>query len=360
MNIIRYLCLLGALAGLLAGPPALAQDNYAAQQVERQRTQPLNNAPLWKEVRSGQPNVTTVRGVDTGVLIQSGGQTWRALRNGPITLYGGIVFCAMLVGLAVFYKARGEIKLSEPPAGRQVQRFSGVERAAHWAVAGSFCILAVTGLITLFGKYVLLPLFGYTLFAIVAQVSKYIHNFVGPVFLLSIIWMFVLFVRDNVWQPVDALWIRKAGGLFSGEHVPSYRFNFGEKTWFWLGVVFLGLAVSATGLILNFPNFQQGREVMQIANIIHVTGALIVITLSLAHIYIGTVGMEGALDSMRSGYVDEVWAKEHHEYWYDEAKRRGEGADAAAPGTAAPAGTPMKGGAPVAGVSAKIPGGAQT
>jgi formate dehydrogenase subunit gamma len=41
---------------------------------------------------------------------------------------------------------------------------------------------------------------------------------------------------------------------------------------------------------------------------------------SLGHIYMGTLGMAGAYDAMRTGYVDEEWAREHHEYWYNEIK----------------------------------------
>lgn len=317
---IQCLCLCAGLS-LLAAPPLQAAEDYASEQVKRQTEQPLNNAPIWKEVRSGQQNYTSIRGVDTGVLINPAGQTWRALRNGPITLYGGLVFCLFVVGLGAFYVLRGKITLSEPKTGRLIERFNSTERIAHWSLAITFCILMATGLVMLFGKYVLLPIFGYSLFSVLAQICKNIHNFVGPLFLLSVLVFIVLFIRDNVWKPIDALWIRKAGGLFSGEHVPSYRFNFGEKTWFWLGVVLLGLLVSASGLVLNFPNFEQGRLLMMQANVVHLVSALVIMTLSLAHIYIGTIGMEGALDGMKTGYVDETWAKEHHELWYDEAKR---------------------------------------
>ena len=315
-RVLWMVCVLGALLG---GTTSVAAGPAAAEQAQRQQSQPLNNAPVWREVRSGEQHVTNIKGVDTGVLIQSGGQTWRTLRNGPITLYGGIALCAMVVLLAVFFRLRGPIMLSGEKTGRMIERFSVLERTAHWSMAISFCVLAASGLVMLFGKHVLLPVFGYTLFSVVAVVCKNVHNFVGPLFIMSVLVFIVLFVRDNVWQSIDALWIRKAGGLLSGEHVPSYRFNFGEKTWFWLGVVGLSLLVGVSGLVLNFPNFGQGRFVMQGANIIHVTGALVVMTLSLAHIYIGTIGMEGALDGMKTGQVDEAWAKEHHELWYDEA-----------------------------------------
>jgi formate dehydrogenase subunit gamma len=318
----RLLCCVAALCALPATPAMAADAAAASEQALRAQSQPLNNAPVWREVRSGDAHHTTVKGVDAGVLIQSSGQTWRALRNGPVMLYGGLALCAMLLLLAAFFKLRGPIKLSGSKTGKLIQRFNTVERAAHWSMAISFCVLAVSGIVMLFGKHVLLPVFGYSLFSTVAAVCKNVHNFVGPLFILSVLVFIVLFIRDNVWQAIDALWIRKAGGLLSGEHVPSHRFNFGEKTWFWLGVVGLSTLVGISGLVLNFPNFEQGRSVMQIANVVHLVGSLLVMTLSLAHIYIGSIGMEGALDSMKTGYVDETWAKEHHELWYDEAVRR--------------------------------------
>lgn len=321
------------VAALLASAPVPAADAPQAGQAQ----QTHNSAPLWREVRSGEPAFTTVRGVETGVLIQSGGETWRELRNGPITLYGGILLCVVVVAIAIFFKVRGRITLHGRPTGRLIERFNSLERAAHWGMAVTFVILALSGLTLLFGKHVLLPVFGYTLFSWLAVLCKNLHNFVGPLFLLSIVASFFIFVKDNVWQAADADWIAKAGGLFSGRHVPSWRFNFGEKTWFWIGVVLLGLTVSATGLIMDFPNFEQGRGMMQTANIIHAIGAILFICLSLGHIYIGTIGMEGALESMRSGYVDETWAREHHEYWYNEVKQRTAEPAKTAPGKTAAA-----------------------
>lgn len=322
---------------LLGVAPALAADAPQQAQPQTQAKQSHNLSPTWREVRSGQPAFTTVRGVETNVLIQSGGETWREIHNGPITLYGGILLCVVVVAIAIFFKIRGPIKLHDRPTGRLIERFSSFERVAHWSMAGSFVILALSGLTLLFGKHVLLPLFGYSLFSWLAVVCKNLHNFVGPLFLLSIVASFFIFVKDNVWQAADAEWIAKAGGLFTGRHVPSWRFNFGEKTWFWIGVVFLGLTVSATGLIMDFPNFEQGRGLMQTANVIHAVGAILFIGLSLGHIYIGTLGMEGALESMRTGYVDETWAREHHEYWYREAKHQAADPEKSASGTPAAA-----------------------
>ena len=106
---------------------------------------------------------------------------------------------------------------------------------------------------------------------------------------------------------------------------------------FWFGVVFLGLAVSISGLIMDFPNFGQTRDALQTVNIIHAVSALLFVCLMLGHIYIGTIGMEGAYAAMRTGQVDETWAKEHHELWYNQARQQpaeptkaGQGSTAAA------------------------------
>ncbi|MBK6805807.1 MAG: formate dehydrogenase subunit gamma [Betaproteobacteria bacterium] len=296
------------------------QADLAKAQAAQQLSQPLNNQPVWQEVRSGTQQYTSLPGRETSVLIQPEGQTWRAVRNGQASVYGGWLLVVVVLSIAAYYWRRGSIPLSEPPTGRKVRRFTTGERVIHWATAIAFVALAVSGLVILFGKNVLLPLIGYTLFSWLALLAKNLHNFVGPVFVVCTILMFLAFVRDNVWQQGDAEWIRKGGGLLKGEHVPSHRFNFGEKSWFWFGVVFLGIVVGVSGLVLNFPNFEQTRATMQIANIVHLVAAIVFICLSLGHIYMGTVGVDGALESMRSGYVDETWAKEHHEYWYNDIK----------------------------------------
>jgi formate dehydrogenase subunit gamma len=321
-----------------ADVPRAAEGQSA--QVQRQQTQPQNNAPVWRDIRSGDINAyqtTQVRGIETAILVQTEGEIWRRIRNGPITVYGGWLIVLAFLALGLFYWRKGEIKLHEPKTGRVIVRFTPWERLVHWATAISFVILAVSGIIMLFGRYVVLPATGYTIFSTLAIIAKNLHNFVGPLFIVCAVLIFFTFVRDNMWRAYDWNWMRKFGGLLSGEHVPSGRFNAAEKLWFWFGVLVLGLIVGASGLVLDFPNFGQGRETMQIANVIHAIAAVIFMAASLGHIYIGTIGMEGAYDSMRHGTVDETWAKEHHEYWYQqEMAARGR----AAPGMAAPKAAP--------------------
>jgi formate dehydrogenase subunit gamma len=334
MSNLSRLCLAVVLS-LFAGF-SVAQSPEQQQQ-ERQLTQPGNNAPVWREVRSGQENYTTARGVEAGVLVQSAGETWRQIRNGPVTFYGGWLVIAVLLIIAALYFAKGPVRLHDRPTGRLIQRFSTVEQVVHWCTAISFCVLGLSGLIMLFGKHVLLPVFGYTLFGWLAALSKNLHNFVAPFFILAVLVMVLMWLRDNLPRAYDWQWFRKAYGFFMrGEHIPSGRFNAGEKGWFWFGVVGLSIVVSWTGVILLFPNFEQTRAVMQDAWIWHASAALIYIAMSLGHIYMGTIGVEGAYGNMRSGYTDETWAREHHSIWYDEVKSR----RSAAPGGAVPAGAP--------------------
>ena len=304
----------------LGSAPVMAQAAPVAAQVERQQTQPLNNAPVWREVRSGEEHFTTVRGPETGVLIQTEGQTWRQWRNGPISFYGGILLLLVPSAIALFFLVKGAIKLHEVPTGRTMQRFSTFERIVHWGTAITFVVLGITGIMILFGKHIIEPVFGNAALGGLLWAGKNVHNYLGPVFLLFTVLMILAYARDNIWHPTDSVWIRKAGGLASGEHVPSGRFNFGEKTWFWIGVTFLGLIVAGSGLVMDFPNFGQTRATMQLANIVHGISAILLIALSLGHIYMGTIGVEGAYQSMKTGYVDETWAREHHRFWYDEVK----------------------------------------
>ena len=330
--------------------PALgAADAGAQQQRQRSVEQPGNNAPVWREVRSGESNYTSIPGREAGVLVQpqarfpgqdtmtTAGEAWRKFRNGPVTFAGGWLLVVALVGIAAFYFFKGPLKLHEPPTGRLMQRFSLAERWAHWAMAISFCVLAVTGLVILFGKHVLLPILGHQLFAWLTMASKSLHNFISPLFIMSLLVFIVMYVRDNLPEKSDLAWFKGVLGMFlRGKHVPSGRFNAGEKTYFWVGVVTLCLVLSVSGVVLLFPNFEQLRTTMQQVNVIHAVAAICMCLLAFGHIYVGTVGIEGALRNMQDGMTDETWAKEHHELWYRDMKAKAGAAPASAGGGASP------------------------
>ena len=309
-----------------------AQKDLAKDQQQRTVNQPGNNSEVWRDVRSGAPNYTSTQGRETGVLIQpqarfpgqdnmtTAGEAWRKFRNGPVTFYGGWLVVLVCAIIAAIYFAQGPIKLHDKPSGRTIARFSLAERWAHWVMGISFCVLGASGLIMLFGKHVLLPVLGYTLFAWLTALGKNLHNFVAPLFIVSLLVFIVMYVKDNLPETGDGIWLANSWKFFAGAHLSSGRFNAGEKVWFWAGVVVLCLIVSVSRLILLFPNFDQLRSTMQQASVIHAVASVMVIAAGIGHIYMGTVGVEGAYGNMRDGVTDETWAKEHHDQWYNEVK----------------------------------------
>jgi formate dehydrogenase subunit gamma len=302
---------------------------------QRARSQPGNNAPFWRAVKdSGNvPGVTNLPGAEKGVLIQaqvqypgsrlsSAGEAWRQVRNWWIIPYGGALVLIMMLALALYYAAKGPMGGHEPDTGRVIQRFTYFERAAHWSNAAAFVVLAVSGLVIAFGKFFLLPLLGGTLFGWLTYALKTAHNFAGPLFAVSLLIVFLTFLRSNFPARGDLNWLAKGGGAFGGKEPPSHRFNAGEKLVFWIGVFALGVFVVSSGLVLDqlLPGLAYLRGDMQIAHMVHSVSALLMVTVFLLHIYIGTIGMKGAYSAMKTGYVDEGWAREHHAWWYDDIK----------------------------------------
>jgi formate dehydrogenase subunit gamma len=298
-------------------PVPTPENTSPAAAAHRQASQPLNNAPVWREVRSGAPQTTTVRGRETNVLIQSAGQTWRAARV-PLLFAGGMLVALALLGLAGTFLLIGSLDLApgEKHGGRIIQRFSPMDRYAHWFLAIVWVTLGITGLIMSLGKSLLLPVIGYTLFSWLAILSKNLHNFVGPLLIVAIPWMIMRFVRDNGIGVEDFRWFANIVGYFKGHDYPSDRFNAGEKVVFWIVLVLLSTLLVISGIVMVFPNFDQTRSTMQWANVAHVICAYGAIALALVHIYLGTIGQVGSYRAMRYGYVDESWAKHHHLRWY--------------------------------------------
>jgi len=290
----------------------------AKAQRERAQTQPANNAPMWRAVNSDEAHYVSIPNKEAGVLIQKSGQEWRLLRNGVITVFGGWLIVLAASGIAVLYFMKGPIKLNQPPTGRKIERFTALERLVHWTMAYSFVALAVTGLFILFGKHVLMPIIGHSVHGIILFIFKNVHNIVGPLFTVSIIVFFVLVVKDNIPQKGDWAWLKSGGGIFG--HVDAARFNAGEKIYFWLGMTVLGTIVAGSGWVLDMivPGLEYWRGTMQLANIVHVISALLIMVFVMGHIYIGTIGTEGALDGMKTGYCDESWARQHHGIWLDD------------------------------------------
>lgn len=315
-------------------PDASESSGYAAQSnAERAKVQPGNNAPMWRQVGAGVTGYSSLKAPEAGNLIQpfvqypgsrvtNAGEAWRQVRNNWIIPYGGALVLIVLGAIAVFYWRVGPIKLHEPATGRKIERFTPLERSAHWANAIAFGILAISGLVMAFGKFFILPVIGSALFGWLTYLLKNAHNFAGPVFAVSLVIVIITFLRDNLPAKGDLNWLLKGGGMLSGHEVKSGRFNAGEKIVFWIGVFVLGLVVVGSGLVMDqlVPGLLYERSTMQVAHMVHAVSNILMVVMFMGHIYLGTLGTEGAYEGMRTGYVDETWAREHHELWYDDVK----------------------------------------
>lgn len=318
-------------------PDADKAPNYAAQSnAERKQVQPGNNAPMWRDVGkgvTGYSSLPVTQAPEAGNLIQpfvqypgsrltNAGEAWRQVRNHWLIPYGGSLLLIVLLAIAIFYKTKGTMGGHLPDTGRKIERFTPFERAAHWANAGAFIALAISGIVMAFGKFFLLPVIGSTLFGWLTYALKNVHNFVGPLFAVSLLIIVVTFIKDNIANKADFVWLSKAGGMLGGHEVPSHRFNAGEKGLFWWGVTIPGIVVVGSGLFLDklIPGALYLRGDMQIAHMLHLLCAVWMMALIMGHIYMGTLGVKGAYGAMKTGYVDEAWAKEHHELWYDDVK----------------------------------------
>lgn len=311
-----------------------------------------SDAEVWRALRYGLEDIkVSAGGPEARVLIQDGGMRWLEFRKGPLATYGAYLLGGTLVLLALFYLVRGRIRIDGDKTGRTVTRFQAVERFGHWLMAGSFVVLAITGLLVLFGRMVVIPLLGHEAFSTLATGSKWVHNNISWAFMLGLVMVFFMWVLQNIPNRADLKWLALGGGMFSkGVHPPAWKFNAGQKLIFWSTIVF-GASIAASGLSMLFPfelpmfakTFQilndtglpqavgygplpemlAPHEEMQLAQLWHASIGFVLMAIIIAHIYIGSLGMEGAFGAMNAGEVDEQWAREHHGLWLKELQERG-------------------------------------
>jgi formate dehydrogenase subunit gamma len=251
------------------------------------------------------------------VLIQPAGRTWDYFHQVVLRWIGAIAIIGTLAALAAAYFLLGRMRIAAGRSGRKILRFKAFERTAHWLTAVSFVVLGITGLNITFGKALLLPLIGPDAFSAISEYAKYAHNFVSFAFVVGLALIVVIFIKDNIPDKTDIQWFKQGGGFIKSKHAPARRFNAGEKLVFW-GALGAGVAVSVSGFLLLFPFYVTNIFGMQITQVVHAVIAILFIALILGHIYIGTLGMEGAFEAMWTGDVDYNWAKEHHDLWFEE------------------------------------------
>ncbi|HET6460957.1 MAG TPA: formate dehydrogenase subunit gamma [Syntrophales bacterium] len=278
-------------------------------------------ANMWRTVREGFAGFTKVTTAGHKILIVNSGENWREFRNGFLAPFSQWIIAIAVVVMGVFYWRVGPDKLKKPLSGVKIERYRQWERVLHWYTALLFIIMAITGLSLLLGRIFLIPVFGHWADSAYLQAAKVLHNYCGPLFLIGIFLEFIFWVRYNIPKKMDLDWFKNMGGYIGGGHRPHIeKVNAGEKGWFWLIAIF-GTAVGITGAILDFPIWGQTRFTMQLSHAIHAIVAVLFVTASLGHIYMGTIGVEGAFQGMWTGSVDTEWAQEHSDLWYDTVMR---------------------------------------
>ena len=323
-QISRLMLVLGlALSLAVIAPQAMAQVNPTAESVTEDA---LFDALGTGDVVAGRISIPDQH---AGQLITPENRAWAALQGDTLHTLSIWAVIGMVVLLTLFYLVRGKIRIDSGLSGRKILRFNGIERFAHWTLASTFIILALTGLNIIIGRTVILPLVGENAFGTLSAWGKIAHNFLAWPFMVALVLILVLWVIHNLPNKVDLEWIKQGGGLLKkGVHPPAKKFNAGQKLIFW-SVVIGGAALSFTGVMLLFPAEVATFADWQFYQTIHALTAAALSAIIIAHIYIGSVGMEGAFDAMGSGEVDENWAKEHHSLWVKEVK--GEAASDARP-----------------------------
>jgi len=318
-NVWRLLALLLLVLPLATAEPARAQDHASPRETA---TVPAGEMQMFQQLQGDVQGRVSIPDQRAGTLIQPGGKDWRDFWRETSPWVGGGFIGGMLLLLVLFYLIRGKVPIEGGRSGETITRFNGVDRFAHWLTATTFIVLAITGLNIAYGRALLMPLIGPEAFATFSEWAKLAHNFLSFPFVAGIVLMFVLWVKDNIPSRLDAEWFLAGGGVVGHRHAHSRRFNGGQKFIFW-SVLILGLAIATTGYILMFPFTVTDMAGMQLSHILHSVLSMIMISIILAHIYIGSVGMEGAFEAMGSGEVDLNWAEAHHDLWAEEQRAKG-------------------------------------
>jgi formate dehydrogenase subunit gamma len=264
----------------------------------------------------------TIPDTKSYVIEQPEGRDWRHFHEVTLRWIGAVSIIGMLVVLVGFYLIRGMVRLESGRSGRVLVRFNGFERLLHWMTASCFIVLAISGLNVTFGKELLLPWMGPDAFSTWSQWAKYAHNYLSFPFTMGVVLIFLMWLPGNFPNKVDVEWLKEGGGIVGHKHPPAYRFNAGQKMVYWLQVL-AGGALAVSGYLLMFPFYGTNIADMQIAEIVHGIVAVLFVAIMLGHIYIGTIGMEGAFEAMWDGTVDANWAKEHHSLWLEQEEKSG-------------------------------------
>lgn len=310
-----------ALLFLLSPPAAAQQAAPQGSAVDSSAALSADEVQLFQELQGTIEGRVSIPDKRAGTLIQPAGKDWRDFWRSQSKVLGGVVILGMLAVIVLFFLIRGRIEIEGGRSGEKITRFNGVERFAHWLTASSFIVLAISGLNIAYGRELLLPLIGPESFSSFSAAGKLAHNYISFAFALGVLLMLVLWVKDNIPSRLDLEWLKAGGGIVGRRHAHARRFNAGQKLIFW-SVVLGGIVISVSGYLLMFPFTVTDLAGMQTAQMVHSVVSVILVAIIIAHIYIGSLGMEGAFEAMGSGEVDLNWAEAHHDLWAEEMRAR--------------------------------------
>jgi formate dehydrogenase subunit gamma len=205
-------------------------------------------------------------------------------------------------------------------SGDRIQRYSLGERVNHW-IGGLFYIYCLVTGLGFWSPY----MFWMVVLVGGGPAARFWHPWLGLVFFASVCWMCKLWFRDMVITPEDRAWHAAIDHYIRNEDEdlpPIWRFNWGQKIFFWL--MFYGailLLISGCGLwwVESIPWSLRWLRYLSVT--VHVTAALATIGGFIIHVYMGTAMVRGGFTSIIRGEVSAAWAKTHHRLWYEQVRK---------------------------------------
>ncbi|MBW3140849.1 formate dehydrogenase subunit gamma [Ferrimonas balearica] len=309
---------------------ALVQSVMAAQAAEVEGTSPGKPEldPMWSAVKDGEVGTTNSTSRFHNNLINTYDPMLIQARAGWLSQVLALALFGMIVIFALFVLVNGAARLEKGYSGVEVLRWPKVDILVHWLMAIPCILLILTGLSLMAGRFVFGSFLGQEGVGALAAIAKPIHDYMAIPFSIFAVIAMLRWMKHNIPAAYDLKWFMVVGGYlnfgpFKGKHPDSGFSNAGEKLWFWSFTIF-GLAIIGSGIVMLFPGqVDPSRTASLTAIFIHGISAIVLTGFTVVHIFMATVLSEGGFPAMTSGYVDENWAKQHHNVWYDEIKADG-------------------------------------
>ena len=199
---------------------------------------------------------------------------------------------------------------------RMILRTPLPDRLCHWAMVVCFFLVALSGLSWLFPSLNWLnSVFG------TPQLARLLHPFFGIVVFVALVYLFIRFVKYNLLEKEDRIWMNNVQSVIAGDHSKPLRigkYNAGQKLLFW-GIMTLISILLVSGLIGWRAYFAHlfPIPVLRVALFVHSLAGVWLMLLIIGHIYLA-FWVKGSIRGMVTGYVSHAWARAHHDRWHEE------------------------------------------